>query len=32
MLLHLCRTGVAQGWGDEDISAIMRVMEHLSGR
>jgi 3-hydroxyisobutyrate dehydrogenase-like beta-hydroxyacid dehydrogenase len=32
MLLHLYRLGVAQGWGDEDISAIMRVMEHLSGR
>jgi 3-hydroxyisobutyrate dehydrogenase-like beta-hydroxyacid dehydrogenase len=32
MLLHLCRTGVAQGWGDEDISAIMKVMEHLSGK
>lgn len=32
MLLHLYRAGVAQGWGDEDISAIMKVMEHLSGR
>ncbi|MCX5892222.1 MAG: NAD(P)-dependent oxidoreductase, partial [Deltaproteobacteria bacterium] len=32
MLLHLYRLGVAQGWGDEDISAIMRVMEHLSGK
>jgi len=31
-LLHLCRVGVAQGWGDEDISAIMKVMEHLSGK
>jgi len=31
-LLHLYRLGVAQGWGDEDISAIMRVMEHLSGK
>jgi 3-hydroxyisobutyrate dehydrogenase-like beta-hydroxyacid dehydrogenase len=30
MLLHLYRTGVAQGWGDEDISAIARVLEHLS--
>jgi 3-hydroxyisobutyrate dehydrogenase-like beta-hydroxyacid dehydrogenase len=30
MLLHLCRTGVAQGWGDEDISAIARVLEHLN--
>jgi hypothetical protein len=32
MLLHLYRLGVAQGWGDEDISAIARVMEHLSGK
>jgi 3-hydroxyisobutyrate dehydrogenase-like beta-hydroxyacid dehydrogenase len=32
MLLHLYRIGVAEGWGDEDISAIMKVMEHLSGR
>jgi 3-hydroxyisobutyrate dehydrogenase-like beta-hydroxyacid dehydrogenase len=32
MLLHLYRLGVAQGWGDEDISAIMKVMEHLSGK
>ncbi len=31
-LLHLYRLGVAQGWGDEDISAIARVMEHLSGK
>jgi 3-hydroxyisobutyrate dehydrogenase-like beta-hydroxyacid dehydrogenase len=30
MLLHLYRTGVAQGWGDEDISAIAKVLEHLS--
>jgi 3-hydroxyisobutyrate dehydrogenase-like beta-hydroxyacid dehydrogenase len=30
MLLHLYRLGVAQGWGDEDISAIARVLEHLS--
>jgi 3-hydroxyisobutyrate dehydrogenase-like beta-hydroxyacid dehydrogenase len=30
MLLHLYRTGVAQGWGDEDISAIARVLEYLS--
>jgi 3-hydroxyisobutyrate dehydrogenase-like beta-hydroxyacid dehydrogenase len=29
-LLHLYRTGVAQGWGDEDISAIVRVLELLS--
>jgi 3-hydroxyisobutyrate dehydrogenase-like beta-hydroxyacid dehydrogenase len=32
MVLHLYRLGVAQGWGDEDISAIARVMEHLSGK
>ena len=32
MLLHLYRLGVARGWGDEDISAIARVMEHLSGK
>ncbi len=31
-LLHLYRTGVAKGWGDEDISAIARVMEDLSGK
>ncbi len=30
MLLHLYRLGVAQGWGDEDISAIAKVMEFLS--
>ena len=30
MLLHLYRLGVAQGWGDEDISAIARVLEYLS--
>jgi 3-hydroxyisobutyrate dehydrogenase-like beta-hydroxyacid dehydrogenase len=30
MLLHLYRTGVAQGWGDDDISAIARVLEYLS--
>jgi 3-hydroxyisobutyrate dehydrogenase-like beta-hydroxyacid dehydrogenase len=30
MLLHLYRLGLAQGWGDEDISAIAKVMEHLS--
>ena len=29
-LLHLYRTGVAQGWGDEDISAIAKVLEHLN--
>jgi 3-hydroxyisobutyrate dehydrogenase-like beta-hydroxyacid dehydrogenase len=32
MILHLYRTGVAQGWGDEDLSAIARVLEHLSQR
>jgi len=30
LLLHLYRTGWAQGWGDQDISAIARVLEHLS--
>jgi 3-hydroxyisobutyrate dehydrogenase-like beta-hydroxyacid dehydrogenase len=30
MLLHLYRTGVAQGWGDEDISAIARVLASLN--
>jgi 3-hydroxyisobutyrate dehydrogenase-like beta-hydroxyacid dehydrogenase len=30
VLLHLYGTGVARGWGDEDISAIARVLEHLS--
>jgi 3-hydroxyisobutyrate dehydrogenase-like beta-hydroxyacid dehydrogenase len=29
-LLQLYRVGVAQGWGDEDISAIARVLEHLN--
>ena len=29
-LLHLYRTGVAQGWGDEDVSAIAKVLEHLN--
>jgi 3-hydroxyisobutyrate dehydrogenase-like beta-hydroxyacid dehydrogenase len=29
-VLHLFRTGVAQGWGDEDLSAIMKVLEHLN--
>jgi 3-hydroxyisobutyrate dehydrogenase-like beta-hydroxyacid dehydrogenase len=29
-LLHLFQSGVAQGWGDEDISAIARVLENLS--
>ncbi|MFZ5452172.1 MAG: NAD-binding protein [Thermodesulfobacteriota bacterium] len=32
MLLHLYQIGLAQGWGDEDISAIAKVMEHLSGK
>jgi 3-hydroxyisobutyrate dehydrogenase-like beta-hydroxyacid dehydrogenase len=32
VLLHLYRLGWAKGWGDEDISAIARVMEHLSGK
>ncbi|HEX9882387.1 MAG TPA: NAD(P)-dependent oxidoreductase [Desulfobaccales bacterium] len=32
MLLHLYRTGWALGWGDQDLSAIARVMEHLSGK
>lgn len=32
MLLHVCRLGVARGWGDEDISAVARVMEYLSGK
>lgn len=32
MLLHLYRAGVAQGYGDEDISAIARVLEGLSPR
>jgi 3-hydroxyisobutyrate dehydrogenase-like beta-hydroxyacid dehydrogenase len=31
-LLTVYRTGVARGWGDEDISAIARVLEHLSPR
>jgi 3-hydroxyisobutyrate dehydrogenase-like beta-hydroxyacid dehydrogenase len=30
MLLHLYRLGVARGWGDEDISAIAKVLEHLN--
>jgi 3-hydroxyisobutyrate dehydrogenase-like beta-hydroxyacid dehydrogenase len=29
-LLHLFEVGVARGWGDEDISAIARVLEHMS--
>jgi 3-hydroxyisobutyrate dehydrogenase-like beta-hydroxyacid dehydrogenase len=32
LLLHLYRLGWALGWGDEDISAIARVLEHLSGK
>lgn len=31
-LLHLCRAGVAKGLGDQDISAIIQVLEDLSGR
>jgi 3-hydroxyisobutyrate dehydrogenase-like beta-hydroxyacid dehydrogenase len=31
-LLHLYRSGWARGWGDEDIAAIARVLEHLSGK
>ena len=30
VLLHLYRLGVAKGWGDEDISAIAKVLEHLN--
>jgi 3-hydroxyisobutyrate dehydrogenase-like beta-hydroxyacid dehydrogenase len=30
MLMHLYRVGEARGWGDEDISAIARVLEHMS--
>jgi 3-hydroxyisobutyrate dehydrogenase-like beta-hydroxyacid dehydrogenase len=29
-ILQLYRTGVAQGWGDEDISAIARVLEQVN--
>jgi 3-hydroxyisobutyrate dehydrogenase-like beta-hydroxyacid dehydrogenase len=29
-ILQLYRTGVAQGWGDEDVSAIAKVLEHLN--
>jgi 3-hydroxyisobutyrate dehydrogenase-like beta-hydroxyacid dehydrogenase len=29
-ILHLYRAGVAQGWGDEDISAIAKVLGHLN--
>jgi 3-hydroxyisobutyrate dehydrogenase-like beta-hydroxyacid dehydrogenase len=32
MLLHLYRLGWAKGWGDEDISAIAKVLELLSGK
>jgi 3-hydroxyisobutyrate dehydrogenase-like beta-hydroxyacid dehydrogenase len=32
MILHLFRTGVAQGWGDEDLSAIAKVLAHLSAK
>jgi 3-hydroxyisobutyrate dehydrogenase-like beta-hydroxyacid dehydrogenase len=30
VLLHLYRLGWAKGWGDEDISAIAKVLEHLN--
>jgi len=30
VLLQLYRLGWAQGWGDEDISAIAKVLEHLN--
>ena len=30
VLLHLYRLGWAKGWGDEDISAIAKVMDYLS--
>jgi 3-hydroxyisobutyrate dehydrogenase-like beta-hydroxyacid dehydrogenase len=30
IILHLCRLGVAQGWGDEDISVIAKVLAHLN--
>jgi 3-hydroxyisobutyrate dehydrogenase-like beta-hydroxyacid dehydrogenase len=29
-ILQLFRLGVAQGWGDEDVSAIARVLDYLS--
>jgi 3-hydroxyisobutyrate dehydrogenase-like beta-hydroxyacid dehydrogenase len=32
ILLHLYSAGVAQGWGEEDISAIAKVLEDLSPR
>jgi 3-hydroxyisobutyrate dehydrogenase-like beta-hydroxyacid dehydrogenase len=32
LLLHLYRTGWALGWGDQDISAIAKVLEHLGGK
>ena len=31
-ILQLFRAGVAQGWGDADISAIAKVLEHLNPR
>jgi 3-hydroxyisobutyrate dehydrogenase-like beta-hydroxyacid dehydrogenase len=31
-LLHLFDVGVGKGWGDEDISAIARVLEHMNPR
>jgi 3-hydroxyisobutyrate dehydrogenase-like beta-hydroxyacid dehydrogenase len=30
MIMHLYRIGEVQGWGDEDIAAIGRVLEHMS--
>jgi hypothetical protein len=30
VLLNLYRLGWAKGWGNEDISAIARVLQHLS--
>jgi 3-hydroxyisobutyrate dehydrogenase-like beta-hydroxyacid dehydrogenase len=32
MLLHLYRIGVAQGWGDLDFAAIMKVLDHLNAK
>lgn len=32
MLLHLFRTGVGQQWGDLDVSAILKVLEYLTGK
>jgi len=30
ILLHLCRAAVARGWGDEDVTAMSRALEHLN--